>query len=193
MLIQSPTIARRLQQFLRLTNLPDSILGPEIVGVVVVEDLSQTGDQVRGCSAGTVVNAVAAEAPFFALIRIGPSGLDVVVNRLIFASSTAQNITVRRAAVIAGVTQVAGTFDDLDLPGRPTSFFGQDTAVGLPAGTDFQVYRIEANQPQVIEVNIRLGNDEIDPPGIGGIVIGGLTVNTDLIGGFGWVESEPRG
>jgi len=192
-LIQSPIPGRKLQRGLRLTHLPDSVLAPELVGVVLVEDYTAPlSDLSRGCMAGAVQAATVAEFSILVLQRVS-SQYDCTVTRLYFASPTAQIIRVRAPSVlVVGLTGVAAAFRDFNNVGAPTSLFGRDTQVAIPAGVELIRAHIPADTPTFLDVNIRLGL-EADRAGASQIMIAGESANEILSGGFEWTEQEPEG
>lgn len=191
-LIQSATIARKLMQSLRLTALPDSILAPETVAVILVEDLSAPlSDENRGCMGSVALGPVAAENSFVTLERVGDSyALDVT--EVHFGVTTSQNVLVAAATTaLTGITASANKqFENFSLPGQPTSLLGSDTAVGLPASRNLYRGPVLANTIYRIPLNIRIGGDE---EGVFGLFVGAETVNTVLFAGFKWTESAPLG
>jgi len=195
-LIQNPNIGRKLQRNLRLTELPDSILAPEIVGVVLVEDASAPlGDEERGCMGATNIGPVALENPILALVRVGaPAAYDLTVNEVHFSTNTAQVITVSvPTAGIAGLSVSGNTsFSDFELPGRPASQLGNDTQVGVPANRILFEVNALADTLYRIPVDIRIGTIGLGSD-LTSLMLAGITVNTDLFGGFSWVESAPLG
>ncbi len=195
-LIQNPSIGRKLQQRLRLTNLPDSVLAPETVAVILVEDASAPlSDIERGCLGSSAAGAVAAENPIVALVRVGtPAVYNLTITKLWFNSTTDQLIRIiQPASDITGLTVSGNTsFSDFELPGRPTSFLGFDTRVGAPSGRILWDFEVLARTTYMIESRIRLGTFGIGPQ-LTSLVIAGNTVNTVLRGGFEWTESDPLG
>lgn len=195
-LIQNPTLGRKLQRSLRLTGLPDSILAPEIVGVVLLEDLSAPlSDEERGCMGATVRNSVVGENSIIVLTRVGaPAGYDLVVTEVHFSTQTAQLIGIGLpTAGVLGLTPVVDTsFVDFGIPGRPTSQLGSDTQVGPPPFRRLMEFEVLASVTYIIPVNIRIGTIG-DGNDFTSLMIHCDSVNTSLAGGFKWVESAPQG
>jgi len=195
-LIQNPGPGRKLQRGLRLTELPDSILAPELVGVILVEDLSAPlSDEERGCMAAGGAGAVAAEFSLLALVRVGaPAQYDLTVTSMHFSSTTAQQIRlIVPTAGIVGLAASANTqFKDFNTPGRPTSQFGIDTQVAVPAGRVLLRYEIEASVTYRVKLQIRLGTFGIGPQ-LSSLIMVAMTANTLLLGGWEWTESAPQG
>ena len=191
-LIQSSSIVRKLQRALRLTGLPDSILAPETVPVIVVEDLSAPlVEESRGCYGVATQGSIVAENGICALVLRGiPAPYDLVVTKVSFTTDTTQIIRLIRPTVtLAGFTIVPTNFADFGLPGAPTSILQRDTAVGLPAGVDIKRYFVQADTVVEIDLNIRLFGADL----LNILAIGAETVNTVLIACFEWTESSPLG
>jgi len=194
-LIQTATIARKLQRRLRLTHLPDAVLAPETVSVIVVEDLSAPlSDEERGCMGAARQGAVAAENSIITLVRVGaPAAYDLVVTQIMFSVSADGLIMVRKpTAGLAGLTAVLPSFRDFSTPGNPTSQLGRDTQVAIPAGTDLWRGQVLASTTYRLEVDLRLGTVG-DGVGNASVMIATEAVNVTLTGGFEWTESPPQG
>lgn len=195
-LIQNPTPGRKLQRGLRLTDLPDSVLAPEIVGVILLEDYSAPlSDISRGCIGRSAGGPTALENIGISLVRAGsPPQYDLVVTRAWFSTTTTQEIRlVVPSTPLVGKTLSPDTsFTDLELPGRPSSELGVISQVGIPAGRNIMTMHVLANTLIQIAVDIRIGTigqgDDLTTL----LIIAG-DVNTRLVGGFDWVESEPQG
>jgi len=195
MLIQTPRLARKLQRALRLTALPDSVLAPETVPVILVEDLSAPlSDEDRGCIGAGRQGAVAGENSILSLVRVGaPAPYDLVVNQIFVSTPTTGLITIRKnTAAVVGLTALNTTFMDFQTPGRPSSQFARDSQVGIPAGIQLYQFRILADELKILEVNIRVGtigdgNDNTT------ITMAHEANNADLVGGYQWTESAPQG
>jgi len=195
-LIQNPTIGRKLQRSLRLTALPDSILAPEIVGVILVEDQSAPlVEEERGCMGTTELAAVALENPIILLVRVGaPAPYDLTVKAAHFSTTTDQilQLSVPTVAVV-GLTVAGDTqFTDMELPGRPASQLGRDTQVGVPTRRTIWQGFCLANTPYRIPLALRIGTIG-KGSNLTSLMIAGITVNTTLRGGFEWTESVPQG
>jgi len=195
-LIQDPTPVRKLQRGLRLTGLPDGVLAPEIVGVILLEDFSAPlSDVERGCRGSASAGAVAAENPLVALVRVGaPATYDLVVTEIFFTSETTQVVFVRvpTAGIVGLAVSGNSSFTDFELPGRPTSQLGTDTQVGVPAGRNLWEGRVIANTQVSLKTEIRIGTIG-QGSNLTSLMIAGVTVNTILRGGFKWTESSPQG
>ncbi len=195
-LIQNPSIGRKLQQLLRLTSLPDTVLSPETVPVILVEDVSDPllGDG-RGCMGTARRNAVAAENAIVVLVRVGaPASYRLKVTKVWFSSPTTQRLILAvPTAGVLGLTPSGSTsFRDFNLPGRPASQLGTDTQVAIPARRDLWSGLVLANTTIVLPVNIDIGTiGQADD--LTSLMIVANTQNTDIDAGFEWVEDAPKG
>jgi len=191
-LIQSPSIGRKLMRALRLTAPPDSVLAPETVAVILVEDLSSPlSDISRGCGGAINVAAVAAEQAHIGLIKTSDD-YDLVVTDVVIASSASQGIEIGLPTVdLTGLTLSGETaFLDRATPGRPSTSIGGDTAAALPAHIAIWRGRILANTTYRFRINVRLA---ATGSGRASIMILCNNTNTQLEGGFWWTESDPQG
>ncbi len=195
-LIQDPTTPRKLQRGFRLTEMPDGILAPEIVGVVLLEDwTAPLSDLSRGCMGSAVAGAVAAENALVVLTRVGaPARYDLIVTEAYFNSTTSGTIAlaIPTAGVVGLTTSGNSTFTDLELPGRPTSDLGFDTQVAIPANRSIRRYAVIANTTYRIPLNMRLGTIGKGAD-LTAIMLVAESVNTQLRAGFSWTESGPLG
>jgi len=192
-LIQNPSPVRKLQRGLRLTELPDGVLAPEIVGVILLEDYSDPlSDISRGCYAATRQVAVAAEFSLITLQLAGtPAPYDLVVSAVHFVTNGVALVSIMAPTVaLAGLTTLGGQFADRTIPGQPTSTFGRDTQAAIPAGRRFFQTRVAAEDPQRIPLDTRLGDGEL---GADSLMFVSDTANIELVAGFEWSESEPQG
>lgn len=189
-LIQNPDIARKLQQGLRLTHLPDSVLAPETVPVIVVEDFSAPlGAVSLGCAGGLNVAAVAAENPMVGVRRIG-TGYRAKITRAIISTPSTQIVRISAPTVALTGLAVSGetSFTDFSAPGRPSSELLNGTNVGLFAAIDLYVRRLLSNEPWEIFMDLELG--------VGtdaALIITGDTVNTQITVSLDWTELPPFG
>jgi len=177
---------------LRLTALPDAILAPETVGVVLVEDLSAPlSDISRSCGGAVNVAAVAAQQGHIGLIKTS-NNYDLVVTRCVIASSATMGVEIGLPTVdLTGLATSGETaFLDRDTPGRPSTILGTDTAAALPAHTAIWRGRILANHTLIIELNVRLGGNAA---GVNSIMVHSNNTNAQIEGGFFWTESDPQG
>jgi len=195
-LIQNPSIARKLQRFLRLVDFPDSVLAPETVSVIVVEDLTEPlSDIERGCIGSDRIGGVLAENSIIALVRVGaPARYDLIVQEAFLSSDTTQQMRVIvPTAGLAGLTVSGETsFTDFGLPGRPSSQLLIDTQIAIPAGRKLWEGRVLADTVYRIVLNIRIGTIG-QASQLTSIAIVGTTQDTQILGGFKWTESPPQG
>jgi len=194
-LIQNPTIGRKLQRLLRLTSLPDSVLAPETVPVIIVEDVSAPlSDIERGCAGSQSVAGAVAENAMVTIVRVGdPAPYNLLITEAHFSSSSANRIIIRRPTVeLAGLTiSPSTTFTDFTIPGRPTSQLGSDSIAGLPVGLVLYEAEIEADVFYRVPLKVRLGG--IEPAGSNSLIIGAIEQNTILRAGFLWTEGPNLG
>lgn len=194
-LIQNPNITRKLQRALRLTELPDGILAPEIVGVILVEDVSAPlSDIERGCLGATNLQADVGEFPLIALIKVGdPSPYDAVVKQVQVTCVNNQRVQLCRPLVpLTGLNVSPDTsFEDFNLPGRPTSQLNTSTVAAIPTRVVLYDIDLIANTTLFIDLEIRLG--PVDGAGSTGIFIVGFNAAGILRGGFKWTEGQAQG
>jgi len=195
-LIQSPDIGRKLQQNLRLTELPDQVLASETVAVIVVEDLSDPLlGTALGCMGSVRRAAVAAENSIVVLTRVGsPATYSLKVTKVFISSPNAQIVTLAVPTVgVTGLTLSGSTsFRDFNTPGRPSSSLGSDTTAAVPAHRNLFQGRLTADTPLILKVDLELGTigqgDDLT-----GLMVIAETQQTDLIAGFEWTEAPPLG
>lgn len=196
MLIQTPRLARKLQRALRLTSLPDSVLAPETVSVIVVEDLSAPlSDEDRGCMGCVSVSAVAGELPIVALVRVGaPASYSLIVTAVWVSSLSTQEIELAvSTGVVTGLAVADDTsFTDFGIPGRPSSQLGFDTRAVEPANRALTRMRILANERIRIPLDIEIGTVG-DGQDLSLIYVIGKTANTSIQVSWEWTEKAPRG
>lgn len=196
MLIQTARLARKLQRALRLTALPDSVLAPETVPIIIVEDLSAPlGDEDRGCMGSTIVAGVLAEFSIMLLVRVGaPAEYDLIVTEAHFGGRAAQRIVLSiPTGVVVGLNPSNNkAFTDLAIPGRPTSQLATDTQVVIPARRVIASYEVLAGVTYRVPLNIRVGTIR-DPNEFTSVMIHCETANTLLSAGFKWTEAAPLG
>jgi len=193
-LIQTSVIGRKLQRLLRLTELPDSILAPDVVPVIVVEDVSDplVGD-ARGCAGAAEQQPVAAEASIVSLVRVSRS-YNLKVTKFWFSSPNNNQISViATSPPLTGLTATINTsFRDFSLPGRPSSTLGIDSLAAVPPGRILFRGRVLANELHVVEIDFDIGAPDDTLP-LTDLSIVAEIVNTALTAGFEWTESPPLG
>jgi len=190
-LIQVPDYALRLQRRLGLANPPDSVLGPETVGVIVLDDLTQEGT-TRRCRGAIVQAGVVAEAPMIALTHATPAGtirgyrMNVVAVTIGIDGTANVSVSITGAA-IAGLTLTGDTsFTDLVRSGRPASQLGSLTDAAPPtvAVTNIYQLRLDNNITQRFPLNVFMGDGVFQ----NSIVVTSTTTNTPLRVSFEWTE-----
>lgn len=200
-LIQNPSPGRKLQQGLRLTELPDSILAPEIVGVILLEDYTAPlSDIARGCYTGVARGAVAAEFSRVLIRRIpSPVGAqpqyDVTITRIMISGDTTQTVSIVAPSTdlpLSSFATSATAFADRSIRGSPTAFVGLDTDAVFTAGVAMYRFRSLANRTYDIPVNIKLGKIS-DVVGADSLVVTAESLNTEIIVGIEWTESDLPG
>jgi len=193
-LIQNPTISRRLQTNLRLTHPPDSILAPETVAVIIVDDYtSPIDDESRGCAGANVVGAVAAERGLCGLIRVNPNQYDLVVSGVMVTCQTAQLFDLRIPTVaVTGPTPSGNTnFVDFNLPGRPSTQLVVDTNAVAIVGRNLLTFECDGLNPVIIPLGIRIGTG--DPVGSDTIILQSQSNNLPFQVSWTWTEGPPLG
>ncbi len=179
-----------------MTDLPDSVLAPELVGVILVEDYSAPlTDIERGCRGSDAVAAVAAEFGIIVLVRVGsPARYDLVATEAHFSTQADAIVTVGvPTAGVAGLTASdQTTFEDQELPGRPTSQLGLDTQVAVPANRTLYQLTVLSNTMYRIPLSQRLGTVGLGDD-LSSLMIASGTANIILRGGFTWTERPPLG
>lgn len=191
-LIQSPSIVRKLMRSLRLTSLPDGVLAPETVPVIIVEDLSDPlSDVSRSCGGAVNRAAVAGEQSHIGLIKTSDD-YDLIVTDIFLSGTANQSLEIGLPLenLLGLTTSGESAFLDRDTPGRPSTIIGSDTAAALPSHTAIWRGIVLGNTIYHLKVKIRLGGDL---PGRRSIMILANSTNTILEGGFWWSESDPEG
>jgi len=193
-LIQTSEQGRKLQQGLRLTSLPDSVLAPEIVPVIIVEDYSAPllGTS-KGCTGAVVIPISALNFSLVVLRR--PTSIRVNVNRVIVSSATPQQIQITMPTALPVTAAIATdkVFTDFNTPGRPSAVFqGDNTSAVILPGRILYRFRLLANTPAVIPMDILLGHPDVDPR-FSEFMINTTLINTDLAISLDWTESPPLG
>jgi len=196
MLIQTPRLSRKLQRALRLTSLPDSVLAPETVSVIVVEDLSAPlSDEDRGCMGSVAPGATAAEFPLALLVRVGaPAQYDLVVTAVNITTLQTQSvaIVIPTVAVVGLSASTNKSFTDLGIPGLPSSQVASDTQAAIPANRVIWQALMQADEPIRVPLKVRIGTIG-DGNNLTSIMVNGQTVNTQIIVSWEWTESAPQG
>lgn len=197
MIIQTVDPGRSLQRLYRLQRMPDTTLAPEIVPVVIVNDLATVSpwDQPdrRPGVAYTLITAAAGEFPIIALVA--PPQTDVEITRVVISSATAGIVRIRRP--LATLTGLGATstpaWNDGELAGRPSTFVQADSVAALPTGRTMFLSNIAANQTLIVPISIRVpGFRPGQIPGSNAVLIDHQTAVAALTVGYEFIE-ENRG
>lgn len=173
---------------LGLTHPPDSILAPELVGVILVEDYSKELDELTRAAAGSITQAAVAGQQSNCFIMADDGAEFFVLDRIIVRADITTDISVIVPNVLlAPLTTAKGQYRDLALIGRPQAEMGAFTGAA-PAG--IRVHQLQI-QPTVLGVNIldvdytlRLRTNETQAP----ICISTAQQQVALAVSFDWRE-----
>lgn len=133
--VQSPDAGRKLQLRYRLPRPATAFLSPEIVPVVLVDDLTKLDAQDvafersyvrRGSQAGNVTNRAIVE-----LVNPPNSGINVFLKRLLFDVATASSVRISEPADLIS----AGTLSGAPTDGRVVGAAASALRLGLTVGT----------------------------------------------------------
>ena len=198
-LINSPAIARKLQRILRLQQLPDTILGPEVVPVIIVEDASQlrvnASEEEKPCLGFSRSVAVAGanshcviRKPFNVTIQQA-SKLRIIVDGVWVSPNAPTDIAVVYLNTLPAL-DVTKRFKDATLRGLPEAEIGTQDNVGVLGVIVLRLFSAGTGGlylPLGIELpNPTLTNNE----GIGVVPTG---TNTLLDASWDWRELPPFG
>jgi len=195
-IIQSPNIGLRLKKLLSLTHLPDAVLAPEIVGVILVGDVSE-GALVRHCQGSVVIPGVAAEVAVAALrntpVSGSPRDVAVRVTKVTISSDAAQLLELRITGATLGTLTTVGDkrFTDLDQVGTPASEVGGQTRPVLPASGLLVPFLAGAAVMNTIDLDILFGTVAAGQFQ-NSLFVSGATVATGLQVGWFWDEFTPE-
>lgn len=196
-LIQTPGIGRKLQQRYRLQELPDGVLAPEVVPVVLVDDLSAFLEETeRPCLGTAFVSATVGQFSQVAYISRGTKGTYKSVLRGVLVSvGAATDIIIRRASPTIAWTifvteSFTRTFQEFGVAGLPQDFIGAAANAALEAGTDFVRVQMPANTPRYIPLNLSLAGPRFTNRAI---MVAAATVNIGCRCTFYWTEGTPNG
>ena len=192
-IIQVPDIALKLYRRFRLESVPDSLLAPEIVPVVLVEDLSEymvegTG---RRCMGHTTVSAVLAERGFAILGNVGEE-TRVRVSHVTMHVNTPTTIDIL-AHTQTSIAIAPGTkaFLDRRVRGAPQSTIGFGAEAVPPVGIIIWSGSLTSKDPRRIPIGMLLGSGEF--AGNSRIVVIAANENVGFSVTFEWVEGIPEG
>jgi len=192
-IIQRPTIGRKLMRSLGLTAQPDSILSPEIVPVIVVENLAHTHDNefVRPSAVHFAQPAAGGATQSIVGLSKVTDDVDVTVTRISWVISTGQIFIVRSRATVASLGSISGSFTDFNTRGRPQTLAIRNALVGgIPSLDVLYDIRSLNNTAVFLDVNIKLGKLS-DANGSHQIFLQMLSANLPLEVNFDFVETEP--
>jgi len=199
-IIQTPEIALKLFRRFRLDRPPDSLLSPEVVPVVVVDDLTDynTSGADRRCMGISVQGAVAAEFAIAVLVNSLPQRLHVTA--VTISTPTGQNVAIARPTqAIVGLTAVVHkAFVDFRVPGQPQAVNSVDTVVALPNRRVMWDEPVLASSPVRLPLDVTLFGGEPGAEGPGGagsraLLVSAGTVNTELRVSWEWTEGVQEG
>lgn len=197
MIIQTIDPGRALQRLYRLQRLPDTTLAPEIVPVVVVDNLATPTpwDQPDRRPGVGYTLQVAAAGEFAIIALVAPPQVDVEVTRVVISSTTAGTVRIRRP--LATLTGLGATstpaWMDGELAGRPSTFVQADSVVALPTGRTLFLSNIAANETIVLPFSVRVpGFRPGQTPGSNAILVDHSTAVATMTVGYEFIE-ENRG
>lgn len=161
MLIQAPEVALKLLERYRLSGLPDSILAPEIVPVVLVDDLTRESSADRlECSGWCDTVAAAAT---YGWIGVATNQSSAWLHRVeLYCATSDCTVSVRPsgsapADSFSGYT-VVGTkgYLDRNLPGVPELHLGHKAPAGVAVGVTQQQVFLKAGVVLTLPLGIYL-------------------------------------
>jgi len=189
-LIQDSAIGLRLKNFLGLTHLPDTILAPEQVGVIIVGDISAGGGG-RGAQGGTLAGPTVAERSSVSLsspVAAGNLRPKILVNRVMLSTETTGTVLLQftGAAYTPDTISASKGWEDLDFSGPPSAQLGNDTRddAALPTRAVFLRVRVLANTMYDIPLDMSLGSRTFQNH----LIVSHTTDNVTLHCSFQWTE-----
>ena len=181
--LQSPNPGLKLA---RLYNLVGGFftpfLSPEIVPVVIVDDVSDQDPGKAFAAAGVAVSAVALQTSISTLLNPLNSGVNIIDISLMFATVASSQWALARLA--NDVTPGTEQWQDRRRLGTPVGEHSSGTL--LVAGIQDAIL-----QGQILSstpVHISLANHVLTPGTQLSLVI--ITINTTLLGGWTWAEQD---
>lgn len=189
-LIQTPDIGLKLFRRYRLEVQPDSVLAPEIVPVVLVDDISaaQIGRKAYGFGDQAAVVGQLGEC-----VLVNNSRGNTHVTAVTITSSGSPVIfdLVRPTVGISGLASSGSTsWAEGDTPGRPTNPVGIRTVAAHPA------HRV-LNRIRLDNASVRLPLDYYLGVGVGAgqrtIAVFCQTANQIVRVSWEWTELQPQG
>ena len=198
-LINTPSIARKLQRALRLTRTPDSVLSPDVVPVLLMEDLSQMqvnpGEEERPCLATVEMSAVAGMRGYAAAIKPPDYQNRVVVDSVQITPDFEDVFYVMKTASTWDLytNETTKHFRDLQLDGKPGTIIGRVANAGLLGDPIWRGWIPSSpNNGLIIPLDIELG----DPTSVTlgeFIAVVGETVNQRFFVNWNFRELPPLG
>lgn len=168
--------------------MPDAVLAPEIVPVVLVADYSSdTSSGVERLCHGLLDQpGVAGEFSFVAIGQPTPRlGSVMILDRMLIEASAGQLIQLCFPLVaLTGLSfQSTKVYADFNTEGQPGGAIGIDTDAALPSRTIFHAIRVPGGGPPIeLITRIVLGPGQIP------LLINATSVNTRLTINLDWRE-----
>jgi len=189
-LINNPDLGLALKEFLDLTHLPDSVLAPEIVGVIQLADLSPSSGG-RGARGSATVGSVAAQRSLGTIsspVAAGNLRPKILVRHVDIASPASQtiNIAITGAGFTPDTIVATKSFTDLDNAGPPSAQISEDnrTNATIPAVALIWSHRFLANTIYRVPLGLSLGTRVFQNH----LIVFTGTDNTDLTVSWEWTE-----
>ena len=199
-LLNVPSLALKLLRRYRLTALPDSVLGPEIVGVVLLDDLTdyeEKGGFNRICYGAISASGAAGLTLQVALVNTLRERIRVTDVWVSFVSTSAFRIIRPRGPLTGFVDGGSKTFGDFRLPGEPQAVI-QSVAKALPPrsnvwlGFGGDVARVPIHVP--VNVTLEGGPPGVTvEPGARALIVHPDEFNIPFTVTFRWIEGIPEG
>jgi len=193
-LINNPSLGLRLKKFCQLTALPDSVLAPEIVGTILLGDLTE-GATDRLCMGSRSIQAAGGQFPLVGIRNQpaagAPRDVAVRVTRIWVTTDTTQLITIAfTGAGLGAWSQGQKAFLDLDQVGAPSTEVGGDGEVAEPADARLAEIRLLANTVLEFPINFLMGTVNA---GLfqNSLFVFGFTADTNISATFAWTEFSP--
>ena len=198
-IIQVPDIALKLYRRFRLESVPDSLLAPETVPVVIVEDLvgyNVTGAE-RQCRGSTDQGSTIAEFAISGLVNFNVNA-EIKVTGVWISSQTTQRWTLLRptAGVVGMANDPDKSFVDFRIEGEPEASVQKQTIIALPPGRAMWTGMVLADTLVYIPLDLTLKKSEVSPMGaMPGSAILALCelANTNQFVAWEWTEGVGEG
>ena len=192
-IIQIPDVALKLYRRFRLESVPDSVLAPETVPVVLVEDLSDYMVEGGGrpCMGATDVPAVVGEKGFASLGNIDKKTRVRVTHITVDVDAPVQLLVQAHTNTSIAITGAPKAFLDRRLKGAPQSLFGFGSDPVYLVGIPIWGHRLLAETVYRIPIGMLLGSGEF--AGNSRIVVAAVTANISFRVSMEWIEGLPEG